>query len=195
MRFLLLLAVTLPLRLAAADFCAVYLTIIDSYGKPADAPIDLIDQGGHVEKSVVAHGKASLCDMEFGPHTIRIGDAHCSGYVTIHDISLVYGLPRTITAVWDGCRTGTDLMTLPPSCQVSFRVTSTEGKKLRGAEVAKEGDPGIYHTDGYGRVFLAVANGSVKDFTFSAPGYADKTIRVPCQRYETIEKVVPMTVK
>ena len=189
------MAVMLPLRLAAADFCAVYLNIIDSHGKPTDAPVELIDQDGHVETSLIAHGKASICDIGFGPHTIRIGTDKCSGYVTIHGVSLVHGFSRTFTAVWDGCPTGVDMMTLPPSCQVAFRVTSPDGKKLIEAEATKEGDATKYHADSYGRFFLAVRNGAAKNFTFSAPGYVDTVVHLSCKRYENIEKSVQLTPK
>jgi hypothetical protein len=193
--YLLLIAVVLPLRLAAADFCAVYVNVTTTNGRPSDAPVALIDQDGSVETSTTAQqGKAVLCDIGFGSHTIRIGDAKCAGYVTIHNVSLIYGVPQTFTAVWDGCRY-IDGMTIPPSCPAAFRVTSQDGKKLTDAEATQPGNATTYHADSYGRFFLAVSNGSVKNFTFSAPGYEPQVVKVSCQGYENIEKSVQMTTK
>jgi hypothetical protein len=191
MRLLVLLGVVSAASMVASDFCAVQLTIIDSSGKLTDAPVALIDQDGLVEQSVFAHGKLSLCDMKFGPHTIRVGNEKCSGYVTIHSVSLVYGLPRTFTVVANGCETP-EMMTLPPSCQVNFRMISPDGTKLTQAEVVRESDPNIYRADRFGRFFLSVRNGVSESFTFTAPGYKKSETKVVCQRFETIERVVQM---
>jgi hypothetical protein len=193
-RLILLLAAMLPMGLSASDFCAVRLAVIDSGGKPADAPVALIDQDGHVEESVVAHGKVSLCDMKFGPHTIRVGSESCSGYVTIHGISLVYGFPRTFTVVSNGC-INPEIMTLPPSCQVNFRITSPEGTKLAQVDMQREGDTGIYHADAYGRFFSAIPKGSSRSFAFVAPGYEKSELRITCSQLETIENVIRMVPK
>jgi hypothetical protein len=195
MRFLLLIAVILPVQMAAADFCAIYVNVINSTGKPIDAPVALIDKDGNVETSIIAqNGKATLCDIGFGPHTIRVGKLECSGYVTIHNISLIYGLAQSFTATWDGCR-NVEMMTLPPSCQVAFRVTSSDNKKLNDAEATKKGDTAKYHADSYGRFFLDVANGSKVDFTFSAHGYRERMVSVPCEHFENIEKSVQLDPK
>jgi hypothetical protein len=194
-RLFLLIILLLQLRAAAADFCAAYVKVARSDGKPVEAPIALIDADGNVESSTIAHqGRASICDIGFGPHTIRIGKIECGGYVTIHNVSLVYGFPQNFSAVWDGCR-NIDLMTIPPSCSVAFRVTSADGKKLGNADAAIEGDETTYHADTYGRFFLSVGNGSAKDFTFSAPGYADQRANITCKRYENIEKLIQMIPK
>ena len=104
-----------------------------------DLPVALIDKDGNVETNTIAqHGKVSLCDIGFGPHTIRIGKVECGGYVTIHNISLIYGVAQTCTATWEGCR-NIEMMTLPPSCQVAFRVTSSDNKKLMDAEATLDG--------------------------------------------------------
>lgn len=195
MRFLLLIAWMPPAGMAAADFCAIYVDVINSSGKPINAPVALIDKDGNVETSVVAqNGKASLCDIGFGPHTIRMGKLECSGYLTIHNISLSDGVEQRFAATWDGCR-NIDVMTIPPSCQVAFRVTSPDHKKLNYAEATKEGSSTKYHADSYGRFFLAVANGSKADFTFSAQGYLNKVVTVPCEHFENIEKSVQLDPK
>jgi len=195
MRVLLAIVVLLPLRVAAADFCAVYLTIHTSGGKPASAPVELIDSDGHVEQSFSAHGKLEICDMAFGVHTIRIGPSSCSQYLEIHNVALVYGSPRSITAVWDGCWSQGDGIVIPPSCLARFRVVSTAGLKLGDAEAYWEGEEFHQHADSFGRFFLSVANGANRKFTFSAPGYTDQEVNVVCQRYENIERVIKMAPK
>jgi hypothetical protein len=192
MRVLFAIVALLPLRLAAADFCAVHLTVNTSGGKPANAPVELIDRDGHVEQSFSVHGKLEICDMAFGLHTIRIGSSNCSQYVEIHNIALVYGSPRFINAVWDGCWSQGDGIIIPPSCLARFRVVSTAGIKLGDAEAYWEGKEFHEHADSFGRFFLGMPNGSKSTLVFTAPGFVDQRVGLTCKYYETIEKVVEM---
>jgi hypothetical protein len=192
MRGWLAIVVLLPLRAAAADFCAVHLTINTYEGKPASAPVELIDNSGHVEQAFAAHGKLDICDMSFGVHTIRIGPSTCSQYLEIHNVSLVYGSPRFITAVWDGCWSQGDGIIIPPSCLLRFRVVSATGVKLAGAEAHWEGEDLHRHADSYGRFFLGMPNGSERTLVFTARGFIDKRVGLSRRSYETIERIVEM---
>ena len=186
---LLALVCVFPVRLLANDFCAVTVNIVNHAGQPAAARIRLVDPQGKIVRDFRADGHAELCDFGFGEHTIEIGNPNCQ-FITLHRIRLIYNVPRYFTVVWDGCMSGIEAMTLPPSCIAYFRVSAMSGRPFGSTGFDEEwfqtrcrrclrsyfyGDPECGHTE---------------DITISAPGYTPKTLHVACRRYEIIEEGV-----
>ncbi len=182
-------------HLAGADFCAVKVTVSSEMGTPASTPVALIDSDNHVVRKVDSvNGHAEFCDFGFGEHTIRVGSDQC-GYVTLHRISLVYGLAQHFSVILNPCFMGADGGRYPPSCLIYFRVSAADGRQVVSAFATVVGGTRQLTADRHGRIFTAVLNDSSKDFTISADGYEDQAIRISCKSYETIEKAVQLKAK
>jgi len=176
--------------LAAADFCAVTVNVVDEGGNPSRAPVRLVDPKGQVAESVFTppSGRAEFCDFGFGSYSIHVGDDDCP--VILGNIVLGYGFNQKFTVVARRCGSSISVMRFPPWCDVYLRIASTDGSKLSGAETV-----GIINTrrvtaDQYGRALLTILKGKSETFTVSAQGYRDGTVSLSCKNMESIEKEV-----
>jgi hypothetical protein len=188
-------AILFALPLSGSEFCAVKVRVIDPVGELVSVPVDLVGSDGRViESTRTVNGEAEFCDFGFGEHTIRVAEGQC-GFVTLNRIRLVYAIAQRFDVILNPCFIGAETMRYPPSCLVYIRVSSDNGKKLINAEAVVQGNKRTYHTDIYGRLFLAAPNGASTVFEIRAAGYIDKTVPISCQSYETVEKSVQLTPK
>jgi len=173
--------------LAADDFCAVRITVVDEDRSPVGTRAVLIDPDGHAIDSVETDikGEASFCDFGFGRHAIKVGDEG-RGSVTLNDIYFVYGIPQHRTVVLPSTHDVT-FTSIPTSCLVYVRVSSETGRKLTDAEATTRSGKRWY-ADRYGRLEIWVLRGSEDDLTISAPEYATTVMHVACHDFERTER-------
>jgi hypothetical protein len=203
MRFVLsfgILWLTSPL-LAAADFCAAKVFVVDGSGKPVQTSARLIDPSGKVvESHATSDGSAEFCDFGFGDHTIRIGD-DC--VVTITDVRVHYGQQHNYSAIYNCPRRPGDSSIISgllldgdgwvqlmlaedggfvKACSVYLRISSEDGTKLAEAEVTGGTTyPNPIVADRFGRMFFAIPRNSTQRIAISALGYSGESIDVTCE--------------
>ncbi len=187
---LILVLMSVP-RLAAGDFCAVKVHVVDSLGRPASATARLAGADGRVaEVARVVSGEVAFCDFGFGEHTIQIGEG--CGSVTLNGIRLVHGIAQQFDVLLNACLTGGDGGVYPPGCLLYVRVSSGDGSKLAQAEAVDSVGITTFHADSFGRLFIGLNSGTSEILRIGAPGYRPEAVNASCRETETIERGVQL---
>src|SRR5437870_5673007 len=149
------------------DFCAVQLFVADAIaGDPVvSAVAELIDQSGRVTQTEkILNGQAKFCDFGFGRYSIRIHDERSDCLSTeIKNVHVIYGHSQLIRAQLNSCSDEGDGG--GNACFTYVRVTSTEGRPIKGAEITRGKGMDTHYTDSYGRVQLSVTAATQEDFS------------------------------
>lgn len=187
---LLVLAATVakPSAVAAKDFCALTVGLLDSRGAPAKlTPVQLIDPSGKIVFDEQIEGPtARICDFGFGPHSLVVGYGFCYP-VTISNLRLRVGRPIHLTVRLNAC---------PPDnwggslCQVYLRVHESSGAAVPGARLARGDGTSDNLSDQYGRVQAFLVSGSSVAATISKDGYTSQHLSLRCAHSEDIESEV-----
>ncbi len=186
------------LRLAASDFCALQVTVVDSSGQPASVPVALLDSKGEVvEGAVTRGGHTQFCDFGFGLHSVRVQNRDC-GFIVRDRVLLVNGVTQEVRVTLD-CKQGEEasgVLTVSPSCPLYLRVQSDSAEKLSGASATVPDRVEPYRADVYGRIFGRIrkpSSGVPATIMIGAPGYVSSSIAIAaCSASEQIERLVTL---
>ena len=192
---LLVMAATLtePSAVAAKDFCALTVELVDSHGAPAKlTPVRLIDSSGRTVFDEQIEGPTvRICDFGFGLHRLVAGYGFCYP-VTISNLRLGMGRPIHLTVRLNAC---------PPDiwggslCDGYLRVREPSGAAVPGARLRLAPANGTSDSlsDQYGRVESFLVGGSSAVATISKEGYGAQHMSLRCTQSEEIEREVLLT--
>src|SRR5436305_2355302 len=133
-RFTVLLAFLISVPTAhSAEFCAVSVKIMTAAGvAPISSWVELIDQSGAIElRKEVKGATFTICDFEFGPHTLRVGINECLP-VSISNLRVVLGSPLHLDVILNACE---DPDVMRDACLLYLRAVDAQGRPVSGAEI------------------------------------------------------------
>jgi hypothetical protein len=181
--FLLLVSATSSLALAqsprSGTFCALDLLVVLPNGNPVvAATADLLDERGYVVKTAeVKVGKASFCDFDFGPHSLRV-QHEASLPVVLLGIKLVYGIPQHLVITLNPLSPGSFDGSAGNACRAYVRAEDLKRGPLNG--VRAEWDGNSMEGDEFGRFLLLVPLGRFTTFTFPKSGFRADSLILSC---------------
>ena len=173
----------------AGDFCAVTLKVSNSLGWPVTSTwIELVDPSGRVvRKEMISGSELKICDLGFGPHTLRVGTNECLP-VAISNVREVFGAPLFLKVVLNACGYREQMRS---GCLTYFRTVDDHHDPVPGVRFSPPlGTDLPDFTDGFGR-WQGAPRGS-HELTFSAVGFEPTKVHIECKRDEEVDAEVVM---
>jgi hypothetical protein len=160
----------------------LHLEFVDVDGKPRQGiniNIQLVDwRNGKTVELTSGGPTASICDYDFGIHTLKISHPHCFEFV-VYDIGKNYPQEETHKFIVPSCRGGT-VGAGGNACPLHLRVHGNAwGDEISGARVVSDGlEKG--KTDEYGRLTTFVKLGEESTFIVESNDFNTKSFKVKC---------------
>lgn len=186
MPWLLILALHLPgiliSTLEGQELCAVTVQAVRPSGAAErGVPVRLSDAKGKVLGSVLTdeQGLARFCDLNFGNHSIAVGEG--CGSITINDVQSRLPDVEHFVIRLNRCRA--DSHRTLTGCFFYLRLEDDKGKAVKGTAATEESDI-------YGRVILALPVGQTKDISVASSGFQETTLRLTCPSINYVQRRV-----
>jgi hypothetical protein len=179
----------LDVAVAADEFCAVELSVIDRYGRIQDAPFPVVLKDSHgtvVARTTLQKGTARFCDFGFGPHSILIGRPESCGSTEIRNITFKWRNPQHFVSVLNFCiGEGDGGLT---GCPIELRVTDQEGRPVPFPTAKNNGR----NVRGQETGFLATAlsPGQSTELVVEAGGYTERRLSFRCDKVQIFQETV-----
>ena len=173
---------------AAQTSCALKIVVDTTHRFPVDfVLVELLEQGGHV----VANGRTSgdtaeFCDFEPTVRSIRVGANQCFP-TSINNVRFLFGRTQVLHVFLNDCVAGGSLSN---SCEVVFRIRSSDGRPLTTAVLEELGR--AQKADAFGRAASRFLIGSERTYTVRAAGYRSKTVTLVCELGMSFDEVVKL---
>jgi hypothetical protein len=178
--------------------CLLHLEFVDVAGKPRrgiNIDIKLVDvQHGKSIEFTSGGPTASICDYDFGIHTLKISYPNCFEFV-VYDIGKNYPKEETHKFIVPSCRGGT-VGAGGNACLLHLRVSGNAwSDEISGARVLSDGlEKG--KTDEYGRFTTFVKLGEEATFIVESNDFSAKAFKVKCDpglyRFRQIQQSISL---